>query len=117
VIEMKRSYVAVAAFVVAVVVALGTYTVTRSAALGPAQSSPQNVRTLVSQGNRRLNAIEAALKRALAERPPAATGGRVPFVPPQQIVVNVTGSANAVPYTAQPPHHFFEDDSGGGFGD
>ncbi|MGD0274257.1 MAG: hypothetical protein ABSB96_11075 [Gaiellaceae bacterium] len=111
---MRRLYVAVAALVVAIAVALGTYTVTRSATLGPAAANVPNVSAVVSQGNQRLNATEAALNRALAQRPPAMNGGRVVYVPPRPVVVNVSGSASAVPYTPQATQHF---DDGGEHGD
>ena len=110
---MRKLYVAVAALVVAIAVALGTYTVTRSTTLGPASAKVQNVATVVSQGNQRLSATQAALNGALAQQPPALTGGQVPFVPPHQVVVNVSGSSSAVAYTPQPA---FVDD-GGGHGD
>jgi hypothetical protein len=113
VIGMKRFYVLLVVLVVAVASALGVYAVTRSAKLGLPSATPQSANTIVAQGSRRLNATEAALNRALAQRPPSVRGGRLPFVPPQQIVVNVSGSSAAVPYTA-PTGHFFDDGGGGG---
>lgn len=110
---MRKIYVLVAALVVAVAVALGTYAATLSTALGPASASTQSVSTLVSQGNRRLSAQNSAINVALAQRPPSVNGGRVPFVAPHPVVVNVTGSPTAVPYTAQASHS----DEGGGGGD
>jgi hypothetical protein len=110
---MRKLYVAVAALVVAIAVALGTYSVTRSATLGPAGAKVQNVAAVVSQGNQRLNATEAALNGALALQPPAPNGSRIAYVPPRPVVVNVTGSASAVPYTPQPAYV----DDGGGNGD
>jgi hypothetical protein len=112
VIEMRKVYVAVAALVVAIAVALGTYTVTRSAALGPTSTKVQNVNSVVSQGNQRLNATEAALNRVLAQRPPAMNGGRVVYMPPRPVVVNVSGLTSAVVYTPQAPH--FDDEGGQG---
>ncbi|MGD0166366.1 MAG: hypothetical protein ABSC51_03635 [Gaiellaceae bacterium] len=109
---MSRLYVLVAALVVAIVVALGTYTVTRSSALGPAAASTQNVNTLVAQGNQRLTTAETALNQVLAQQPPAVHGGSVPFVTPHPVVVNVSGAANAVPYTPQPA--YFGDEGGNG---
>ena len=109
---MRRLYVAVAALVVAVAVALGTYSATRSTALGPTSVSTQNTSTVVAQSNQRLNAAEAALNKALAQRPPAVSGGRVPFVAPHPIVVNVSGAANAAPYV--PASHFSDDEGGHG---
>jgi len=109
---MRKLYVAIAALVVAIVVALGTYTVTRSSALGPASANVQNVGAVVSQGNLRLNATEAALNNALAQQPPSASGSRIAYVPPRPVVVNVTGSANAAPFTPQAPH--FDDEGGHG---
>jgi hypothetical protein len=116
VIGMRRLHVAVAAVVVAIAVALGTYTVTRSAALGPTATSAQGTSVTIDQSNRRLNATEAALNRALAERPPAVVNGRVPFIPPQPVVVNVTGSVAATATTPAPQIHF-DDEDGGGFHD
>jgi hypothetical protein len=109
---MRRFYVAVAALIVAIAVALGTYTVTRSSALGPTSANVQNVSAVVSQGNQRLNATEAALNSALAQQPPTSSGGRVSYMPPRPVVVNVTGAANAAPYTPQAPH--FDDEGGHG---
>ena len=108
---MRRLYLVVAALVVAVAVALGTYSVTRSTALGPASASTQNASTVVAQGNQRLNATEAALNKALAQRPPAVSGGRVAFVAPHPVVVNVSGAASAAPYVPSTLH--FSDDEGG----
>lgn len=109
---MRRLFVLVAALVVAIVVALGTYAATSSARLGVSSAAPQNVGTVVAQGNQRLNATQAALSSALAQRPPAVNGGSVPFVPPHPVVVNVSGSASAVPYTPQAVH--FGDEGGHG---
>ena len=109
---MRRIYVAVAALVVAIAVALGTYAATTSARLGISSASPQSVSTTIAQGNQRLNATEAALNRALAQRPPAITGGRVAYVPPRPVVVNVSGLSNAVVYTPQPAHVDDEGDHG-----
>ena len=110
---MNRVHVAVAALVVAIAVALGTYTVTRSAALGPAPVSAQSANATINQTTQRLNATEAALNKALAQQPPSANGGPVPFVPPSQVVVNVSGSAGAVPYTPQSAQHFDDRGEGG----
>jgi hypothetical protein len=109
---MRKLFIAVAALVVAIAVALGTYAVTRSATLGPASTKVQNVSTVLSQGNQRLNATEAALNTALAQQPPAINGGRVVYVPPRPVVVNVSGLTNAVVYTPQAPH--FNDEGGHG---
>ncbi len=107
---MSKLFVLIAALVVAVAVALGTYAATRSTALGPASTSTSNASAVVAQTNQRLNVANAALTTALAQRPPSLTGGRVPFVAPHTVVVNVSGSANAVPYTAPLAH--FGDDGG-----
>ncbi|MHB8059603.1 MAG: hypothetical protein ACYDHO_02065 [Gaiellaceae bacterium] len=101
---MRRFYLFAAAVIVAVTVALGTYAATTSARLGLRSASPQSVSTTVAQGNQRLNTAQAALNQALAARPPVAQGGRVPFVTPHPIVVNVSGSAGAVAYAPQPAH-------------
>lgn len=111
---MRKIYVLIAALVVAVAVALGTYAATLATALGPASTATKNVGTVVAQTNQRLNAANAALTTALAQRPPSLSGGRVPFVAPHPLVVNVSGAANAVPYTA-PLGHFGDD--GGEQGD
>jgi hypothetical protein len=110
---MKRFYVLLAALVVAVAAALGVYSVTRSAKLGLSSTSSQSTSTSAAQATRRLNATEAALREALAQRPPAVSGGRVAFVPPHQIVVNVSGSSSARPYSAPVATHFFDDGGGG----
>ena len=107
---MRKVYVAVAALVVAIAVALGTYAATTSARLGISSASPQNVSATIAQGNQRLNATQAALNKALAQRPPAVGGGRVGYVPPRPVVVNVSGLTNAVVYTPQPAH--FGDEGG-----
>lgn len=114
VIEMRRVYVAVAALVVAASVALGTYAASTSARLGTSSASPQSVSTTIAQGNQRLSATEAALNRALAQRPPTLSGGRVAFVRPHPVIVNVSGLTNAVTYTPQAPTHFSDE---GGHGD
>jgi hypothetical protein len=107
---MRRIYVLAAAVIVAIAVALGTYAATTSARLGVSSASPQSVSATVAQGNQRLNAAQAALNKALAARPPAVNGGQVPFVAPHPVVVNVSGSANAAPYTPQAVH--FDDEGG-----
>jgi len=111
---MRKIYVLVAALVVAIAVALGTYAATLSTALGPASTSTNNASTVIAQTNQRLNAANVALTTALAQRPPSVNGGRVPFVAPHSVVVNVSGAANAAPYTA-PVGHFGDD--GGEHGD
>jgi len=111
---MRKIYVLIAALVVAIAVALGTYAATLSTALGPASTSTSNASTVIAQTDQRLNATNAALTTALAQRPPSVNGGRVPFVAPHSVVVNVSGAANAVPYTA-PVGHFGDD--GGEHGD
>jgi hypothetical protein len=111
---MRKIYVLIAALVVAIAVALGAYAATLTTALGPASTSTKNVSTVVAQTNQRLNAANAALTTALAQRPPSSNGGRVSFVAPHSVVVNVSGAANAVPYTA-PLGHFGDD--GGEQGD
>ena len=109
---MRKMYVVIAALVVAIAVALGTYVATLSTtALGPT-SSPTNATTVVNQGNQRLSAASAAINAALTQRPPSVNGGRVPFVAPHAVVVNVTGAAGAVPFTPSVGH--FGDDGGGG---
>jgi hypothetical protein len=110
---MRRIYLIAAAVIVALAVTLGTYAATTSARLGLRSASPQSVSATVAQGNQRLDAAQAALNKALAARPPAVSGGRVPFVAPHPIVVNVSGSAAAVAYTPQPAHF----DDGGEHGD
>jgi hypothetical protein len=112
--KMRKIYVLIAALVVAVAVALGTYAATLSTALGPASTSTKNASAVVAQSNQRLSVANAALDTALTQRPPSLNGGRVPFVAPHPVVVNVSGAANAVPYTA-PVGHFGDD--GGGQGD
>jgi len=107
---MKRIYVVLAAVVVAVAMALGTYAATRSTALGPASLSTNNVGSTIAQGNQRLNAANSAINAALAQRPPSVSGGRLPYVAPHPVIVNVSGAAGAVAYTA-PVGHFGE---GGG---
>ncbi|MGA9762151.1 MAG: hypothetical protein WBQ14_06995 [Gaiellaceae bacterium] len=110
---MRKIYVLIAALVVAIAVALGTYAATLSTGLGPSSpSSTGSVSTVLSQSNQRLSAANAAISAALSQRPPSLNGGHVPFVAPHQVVVNVTGSAGAVPYTA--PVAQFGDDGGGG---
>ncbi len=113
---MRKIYVLIAALVVAIAVALGAYAATLTTALGPASTSTstKNVSTVVAQTNQRLNATNAAIATALAQRPPSPNGGRVSFVAPHSVVVNVSGAANAVPYTA-PLGHFGDD--GGEQGD
>jgi len=110
---MRKIYIVIAALVVAIAVALGTYAATLSTALGPASSSTSNVSTVVAQGNQRLSATNVAINAALTQRPPSVNGGRLPFVAPHPVVVNVTGAANAVAYTA-PIAHFGDDGGGGG---
>jgi hypothetical protein len=112
--EMRKIYVLIAALVVAIAVALGTYAATLATALGPASASTNNVSTLVAQGNQRLGAANAAINAALAQRPPSVNGGRVPFVAPHPVVVNVTGAANASPFTPSVGHF---GDEGGDNGD
>jgi hypothetical protein len=107
---MKKIYVLIAALVVAIALALGVYAATLATALGPASTSTKNVSTVVAQTNQRLNAANAALTTALAQRPPSPNGGRVLFVAPHPVVVNVTGAANAVPFTPSAGH--FGDDGG-----
>lgn len=107
---MRRIYLFAAAVIVAVTVALGTYAAATSARLGLSSASPQSVSTTVAQGNQRLNAAQTALNKALAARPPAVHGGRVPFVAPHPVVVNVSGSAGAVVYTPQPARFDDEDE-------
>ncbi len=109
---MRKIYVLIAALVVAVAVVLGTYAATLSTALGPASTAPNNASTVVAQGNQRLSAANAAINAALRQQPPSANGGRVPFVAPHPVVVNVTGGASAAPYAAPVAH--FGDDGGGG---
>jgi hypothetical protein len=111
---MRRLYVVIASLVVAVAAVLGVYSVTHSAGLGLPSAQPQSASTTVAQANQRLDATQAALSRALAQQPPTVTGGGVPFVPPHQIVVNVSGSPAATPY-APAPTHFYDD--GGEHGD
>jgi hypothetical protein len=111
--EMRKIYMVIAALVVAIAVALGTYAATLTTALGPTSTPTSNVSTVLTQSNQRLNAANAALNTALSQRPPSVNGGRVPFVAPHQVVVNVTGSASAVAYTA-PVGGFGEDGGGGG---
>ena len=109
---MRKIYVLIAALVVAVAVALGTYAATLSTALGPSSTPTGNVSTVVAQSNQRLSSANAAINAALKQRPPSVNGGHVPFVAPHQVVVNVTGSASAVPFTPSVGH--FGDDGGGG---
>ncbi|HEY5159855.1 MAG TPA: hypothetical protein VII83_02170 [Gaiellaceae bacterium] len=111
---MRKIYVLIAALVVAIAVALGTYAATQSTSLGPASASTNNVSTLVAQGNQRLSTANAAINAALTQRPPSVNGGRVPFVAPHPVVVNVTGAANAAPFTPSVGHF---GDEGGGNGD
>jgi hypothetical protein len=111
---MRKIYVLIAALVVAIAVALGAYAATLATALGPTSPSTKNMSTVVAQTNQRLSAANAAIATALAQRPPSLNGGRVPFVAPHPVVVNVSGTANAVPYTA-PVGHFGDD--GGEHGD
>jgi hypothetical protein len=111
---MKKIYVVIAALVVAIAVALGTYAATLSTALGPASVSTNNVGSVIALSNQRLSAANAAINTALTQRPPSVNGGRVPYVAPHPVVVNVSGAANAVPYTA-PVGHFGDD--GGEHGD
>jgi hypothetical protein len=110
---MRKIYIVIAALVVAIAVALGTYAATLTTALGPASSSTKNTGTVIAQSNQRLSAANAAIDAALAQRPPSVNGGRLPFVAPHPVVVNVTGAANAVSYTA-PVAHFGDDGGGGG---
>jgi hypothetical protein len=110
---MRKIYVVIAALVVAIAVALGTYVATLSTtALGPSSSPTGNVSTVIAQTNQRLSSANAAINAALSQRPPSVNGGHVPFVAPHQVVVNVTGSASAVAYT--PPVASFGDEGGGG---
>ena len=111
--EMRKIYIVIAALVVAIAVALGTYAATLSTALGPTSSPTKNTATVIAQSNQRLSAANAAINAALTQRPPSVNGGRVPFVAPHPVVVNVSGAANAVPYTA-PVAHFGDDGGGGG---
>lgn len=108
---MKRIYLVMAALVVAAAMALGTYAATRSTVLGPASASTQSASTVLAQGSQRLSAANAAINAALAQRPPSTNGGRLPFVAPHPVVVNVSGAAGAVAYTAPVGH--FGDDGGG----
>jgi hypothetical protein len=110
---MRKTYVLIAALVVAIAVVLGTYAATLTTALGPSSTPTSNVGTVVAQSNQRLSATNAAINAVLKQRPPSVNGGRVPFVAPHQVVVNVTGSAGAVPFTA-PVAHFGDDGGGGG---
>jgi hypothetical protein len=110
---MRKIYVVIAALVVAIAVALGTYAATLSTALGPSSTPTSNVGTVIALSNQRLNAANAAINTALTQRPPSVNGGRVPFVAPRPVVVNVSGSASAVPYTA-PVGHFGDEGGGGG---
>ena len=110
--EMRKIYVLIAALVVAIAVALGTYAATLSTALGPTSTPTSNVGTVITQGNQRLSAANAAINAALTQRPPSVNGGNVPFVAPHPVVVNVTGAAGAVPFTPSVGH--FGDDGGGG---
>lgn len=107
---MRRIYIFAAAVIVAVAIALGTYAATTSARLRLRSASPQSVSATVAQGNQRLNAAQTALKKALAERPPTLNGGRVPFVAPHPVVVNVSGSAAAVASAPQPARFDDEDE-------
>jgi len=111
---MGKAYIIIAALVVAVAVALGTYVATLSTALGPTPTSAKSASALIAQGNQRLSSANAAIDRALAQRPPSLSGGRVPFVAPHPVVVNVSGAANAVPYATPVAYH---GDDGGGQGD
>jgi hypothetical protein len=108
---MKKVHVVIAVVLIALAATIGFYALTSTTHLGvKSQASPQSVSTLVSQGNRRLSATQAAIRRALAQRPPSVgANGSVPFVPPHQVVVNVSGSPSAQPYVAPVVSHGYDE--------
>jgi hypothetical protein len=97
---MKRSHLAVVALLIGVGVALGTFAVTRTSQLGASSraSSKKTVDVTVSAQSRRLNALEASLRKALATKPPALPP--IPKLEPApQATTRVTYSAAPAPAT------------------
>lgn len=108
---MKKIHIIIAALIVAIATMIGGYALTSTLRLGlKSQVSASQASNLnVSQTTKRLSATEAALRSALAKSPPnVSKGQRVPFVAPQKIIVNVSGSASAVPITTIAPTHSFQ---------
>jgi len=90
-IGLKRRHVILAALLIAIAAALGTYALTRTTSLGLKAKNTTPGNTSAAQWTRELNADNAALTRALAMKPPPlpGPGQRIRFVPPRPIVVTV----------------------------
>jgi hypothetical protein len=90
-IALKRRHVILAALLIAIAAALGTYALTRTTTLGLRAKNTTTQSGSVAQWTRELNAANAALTRALAMKPPPlpGPGQTIRYVPPQPIVVTV----------------------------
>jgi hypothetical protein len=94
---MSKRHVVAAALLIGIGAALGTYAVTRTSDLGVsarASSKKANDATVTVQ-TRRLNALEASLRKALAQKPPALP--RIPKLQPAPQSSRVVYSAAPAP--------------------
>ena len=96
---MRKRHVVAVALLIGIGAALGTFAVTRTSELGVSSraSSKKVADATVTVQTRRLNALEASLRKALALRPPALP--RIPKLRPAPQSSPVVYSAAPAPTT------------------
>ncbi len=78
---MNKTHAAIVALLLAVAAVLGVFAATRTVGIGTA-ARPQTSSATIAARAHRLDRVEAALKKALRDRPPALPG--VPTAPTAQ---------------------------------
>jgi hypothetical protein len=121
---MSKSHVVALAVLIAAATAIGTYAATRTTELGvqARAASSNGVDRVVTVRTRRLDSLEAQLRKTLAKKPPALPAlpkaqtqprQATRFVSSPPAAVTVTRVASAAPATSHGEHEHGQEDSGG----